>query len=49
MNGNRKGPQKCSCDWQQADNAYHYFDDETTETVNWRHLVLYAEKEKPLQ
>ncbi|CAF4356273.1 unnamed protein product, partial [Rotaria sordida] len=24
-----KAPIKCSCDWQQADDAYHYFDQQT--------------------
>ncbi|CAF1093448.1 unnamed protein product [Rotaria sp. Silwood1] len=36
--GNNKAPIKCSSDWQQADDAYHYFDQETNSSVTWTQL-----------
>ncbi|CAF1504110.1 unnamed protein product [Adineta ricciae] len=45
--GDKKAPIDCECDWQQADNAYHYFDDKTTEKVMWRKLIVEAKIEKP--
>ncbi|CAF1140449.1 unnamed protein product [Adineta ricciae] len=43
----KKAPIDCECDWQQVDNAYHYFDDETTGQVVWRKLTVEARREKP--
>ncbi|CAF3435578.1 unnamed protein product [Rotaria sp. Silwood2] len=44
---NRKAPKRCSSEWTQADNAYHYFDQLTSGTVTWKQLVLEAVKNKP--
>ncbi|CAF1471252.1 unnamed protein product [Rotaria sordida] len=39
-----KAPIKCSCDWQQADDAYHYFDQQTNPLVTWIQLKIEAVK-----
>ncbi|CAF2820322.1 unnamed protein product [Rotaria sp. Silwood2] len=40
-------PKLIESDWYHADNAYHYFDEYTSGTVQWRHLKLIAVKTKP--
>ncbi|CAF1191873.1 unnamed protein product [Rotaria sordida] len=42
--GDGKAPIKCSCDWQQADDAYHYFDQQTNPLVTWTQLIIEAVK-----
>lgn len=42
-----KPPRKCSSDWQQADNAYHYFDEYTSGIVSWRQLIVEAVENVP--
>ncbi|CAF1244163.1 unnamed protein product [Adineta ricciae] len=43
-----KAPVSCESEWQQAGDAYHYFDDKTTGTVTWRKLTIEATKKKTL-
>jgi ubiquitin C len=45
--GQGKPPMKCSSEWQQADNAYHYFDEYTSGIVIWKQLIVEAVKNKP--
>ena len=33
-------PRKVEIDWKKADNAYHRFDDESTNTLSWLELVF---------
>ncbi|UJR20403.1 hypothetical protein I4U23_023534 [Adineta vaga] len=42
-----KSPEKCSCDWQQADDAYHYFDEDKSGNVTWKQLIVEAVQNKP--
>ena len=42
-----KAPEKCSCDWQYADNAYHYFDETKSGTVTWKELIVETTQNKP--
>ncbi|CAF2725634.1 unnamed protein product [Rotaria sp. Silwood2] len=42
--GDGKAPIKCSCDWQQAGNEYHYFDQQITQMVTWTQLKIEAVK-----
>ncbi|UJR20404.1 hypothetical protein I4U23_023535 [Adineta vaga] len=44
----QKQPIKCSCEWQYADNAYHYIDQNGTEIVTWLILTIHAVKDKPI-
>lgn len=44
----KKAPQLCSSDWKYADDAYHSFDQETTETINWLRLKFEVVKNKPI-
>ncbi|UJR17083.1 hypothetical protein I4U23_003980 [Adineta vaga] len=41
-------PKPCSSDWIQVDDAYYYFDDNTSEVVTWRQLIIEAVKTKPI-
>lgn len=40
-------PKQCSSDWRFANNAYHYFDQQATDSVIWRKLIIEAVKNKP--
>ncbi|CAF1198729.1 unnamed protein product [Rotaria sp. Silwood1] len=40
-------PEPIESTWKYADNAYHYFDEYTSGTVQWRHLRLTAVETKP--
>lgn len=42
-----KSPKKCSSDWQHADDAYHYFDQQISGMVMWKQLIVEAVKDKP--
>ena len=42
-----KPAKKCSSNWQYADNAYHYFDQEISGTVVWKRLIVEAVQNKP--
>lgn len=42
-----KPPRKCSCDWTQADDAFHYFDETISGTVGWLKLIIEAVKKDP--
>ncbi|CAF3851252.1 unnamed protein product, partial [Rotaria sp. Silwood1] len=44
-----KPPIRCSSNWQQADNAYHYFDEHTSRIVLWKQLIIEAVKKRPLE
>ncbi|CAF1206139.1 unnamed protein product [Rotaria sordida] len=46
--GSSKPPKKCSNEWHKVDDAYHYFDEETSGTVTWKRLVVEAVKDKPM-
>ncbi|CAF3691641.1 unnamed protein product [Rotaria sp. Silwood1] len=43
--GKGKAPIKCSSDWQHADDAYHYFDQQTHPIVTWTQLKIEAVKD----
>ncbi|CAF4913517.1 unnamed protein product [Rotaria socialis] len=45
----RNPPQECNGDWKQADDACHYFDEQTSEMVIWRQLIFEVIKDKPQQ
>ncbi|CAF0889127.1 unnamed protein product [Rotaria sp. Silwood1] len=45
----KKPPQNCSSDWNQVDDAYHYFDQLKSGIAIWRQLVIEAVKTKPVQ
>ncbi|CAF4074079.1 unnamed protein product [Rotaria sp. Silwood2] len=45
--GEGKPPQLCKSDWKQADNAYHYFDQELSGMVTWLRLTLEVVKSIP--
>ena len=47
--GKGKPPKRCSSDWQYADNAYHYFDQQTSGMVRWKQLIVEAVENKPQQ
>lgn len=40
-------PQECSSDWRFANDAYHYFDQQTSGLVYWRQLIIETVKDKP--
>jgi hypothetical protein len=44
-----KSPMKCSSDWQLADNAYNYFDQQASGMIVWKQLIFEAVKDKPKQ
>lgn len=46
-NGNSP-PKKCSNEWTLADDAYHYFNEESDNLVVWKQLIFEVMKEKPL-
>ena len=46
--GQGKPPIKCSNDWQRADNAYHYFDEDKSGIVVWKQLIVEAVRNKSL-
>jgi hypothetical protein len=44
--GNRP-PEACSSSWQEADDAYHRFDEQISGIIAWRRLIFEAVKQKP--
>ncbi|CAF1190347.1 unnamed protein product [Rotaria sordida] len=44
-----KPPTRFSSNWQQADDAYHYFDGHTSRIVLWKQLIVEAVKKRPLE
>ncbi|CAF1109355.1 unnamed protein product [Rotaria sordida] len=44
-----EAPEFVENDWQEADNAYHYFDENKSGIVHWRYLILKAVKTKPVE
>ncbi|CAF1291600.1 unnamed protein product [Rotaria sordida] len=46
-NSNGRPPKKCSSNWSQVDDAYHYFDELQSGTVTWLQLIVEAVKNKP--
>ncbi|CAF1493777.1 unnamed protein product [Rotaria sordida] len=44
-----KRPVPHNSDWKQADDAYHYFDEQTSETAIWWDLIFEVVKDKPQQ
>ncbi|CAF0983096.1 unnamed protein product [Rotaria sp. Silwood1] len=47
-NSNGRPPKKCSSEWTQVDDAYHYFEELKSGTVTWMQLILEAVKNKPV-
>ncbi|CAF1070129.1 unnamed protein product [Rotaria sordida] len=45
--GSGKPPQSCQSNWRQADDAYHYFDQEISGTITWLRLTFEVVKNKP--
>lgn len=45
--GKGKPPKKCSAGWKYADNAYHYFDQNTSGSVVWKQLIIEAVEKRP--
>jgi hypothetical protein len=45
--GQGKPPEFCQSDWRQADNAYHYFDQDISGTITWLRLTFEVVKNKP--
>lgn len=47
QNEKGKSPIKCSGNWQQTDDAYHYFDEGASGIVVWKQLIIEAVKKRP--
>lgn len=43
-----KPPKKCSCNWIETDDAYHYFNEKASGTVVWKQLIFDVVAKKPI-